>query len=174
MPDTKPDTKPETKPDTKTDTTRNTTDGPPADPAAAFEFFNEIGIISQLASNRMQRSLPHELTQSQFSVLNWFVRVDDAATPGRLARAFQVTGGAMTNTLGKLAGKGFISITADPDSGRSKIVRLTTAGRRAREDAIAATGPALVEFLEHFPRRRLDRVLPLLREVRAYLDAARD
>ncbi|MGE0623641.1 MAG: MarR family winged helix-turn-helix transcriptional regulator [Pseudomonadales bacterium] len=147
---------------------------PTTDPGVAFEFFNEIGIISQLAMNRMQRSLPHELTQSQFSVLNWFIRVDDEATPGRLARAFQVTGGAMTNTLGKLAAKGFISITPDPDSGRRKIVRLTAAGRRAREDAIAATVPALLEFLDRFPRQRLERALPLLRAVRAYLDAERD
>ena len=54
--------------------------------ATAFEFFNEIGIIAQLSSNQMQRTMPHGLTQSQFSVLNWFVRVDDQATPGRLAR----------------------------------------------------------------------------------------
>ncbi|HEY5647538.1 MAG TPA: MarR family transcriptional regulator [Pseudomonadales bacterium] len=143
------------------------------EPAAAFEFFNEIGIIGQLAGNRMERSLPHGLTRSQFSVLNWFVRVDDEATPGRLARAFQVTAGAMTNTLGKLAGKGFVSIEPDPGSGRRKIVRLTPAGRRARDEAIAATEPDLRAFLERFPRQRLDRALPLLRAVRAYLDAAR-
>ena len=53
--------------------------------ADAYRFFNEIGIIAQLSSNQMQRSLPHALNQSQFSVLNWFVRVDDEATPGRLA-----------------------------------------------------------------------------------------
>jgi len=118
--------------------------------------------------------MPHGLTQSQFSVLNWFLRVDDAATPGRLARAFQVTGGAMTNTLGKLADKGFVSVTPDPDSGRRKIVRLTPAGRQARDEAIAATGPALLELLDRFPRQRLERALPLLRAVRAYLDAERD
>ena len=140
----------------------------------AFEFFNEIGIIGQLASNEMQRAMPHGLTQSQFSVLNWFCRVDDQATPGRLARAFQVSGGAMTNTLGKLAAKGFVRITPDPESGRSKIVRLTAAGRKARDEAIAATGPSLTGFLDRFPRSRLERALPLLRAVRAYLDEARD
>ncbi len=142
--------------------------------AAAFEFFNEIGIIGQLGSNRMQRSLPHGLNQSQFSVLNWFIRVDDRATPGRLARAFQVTGGAMTNTLGKLSAKGFVRIEPDPESGRSKIVTLTPAGRRAREDAITALSEDLTRFLEAFPEHRLKEVLPLLREARAFLDAARD
>jgi DNA-binding MarR family transcriptional regulator len=142
--------------------------------ATAFEFFNEIGIIGQLASNQMQRTMPFGLTQSQFSVLNWFVRVDDQATPGRLARAFQVTRGAMTNTLGKLEGKGFIHVEPDPTSGRSKIVTLTSAGRRARDQAIAAADEALGEFLQQFPSRMLQRSLPLLREVRAWLDAARE
>jgi DNA-binding MarR family transcriptional regulator len=140
----------------------------------AYTFFNEIGIISQLSSKQMQRAMPHGLTQSQFSVLNWFVRVDNQATPGRLANAFQVTKGAMTNTLGKLVQKNFIQISPDPDSGRSKIVRMTPAGRKARDQAIAATHVDLQEFLQHIPASTLTAALPLLREVRAYLDAARD
>ena len=139
----------------------------------AFEFFNEIGIIAQLSSNQMQRAMPHGLTQSQFSVLNWFIRVDSQATPGRLAKAFQVTRGAMTNTLGKLESKGFIEVTPDPASGRSKIVRLTPAGRRARDRAIAASNGPLKEFLETFPRATLNEALPLLKSIRAYLDDAR-
>lgn len=145
-----------------------------ADRATAFEFFTEIGIIGQLSSNRMQRTLPHELTQSQFSVLNWFTRVDDQATPTRLANAFQVTRGAMTNTLSKLSRKGFIRIEPDPDSGRSKIVTLTAEGRAARAAAITALGAELSEFLSAFPAGRLRRALPLLRETRAFLDAARE
>ncbi len=145
-----------------------------ADQATAFEFFNEIGIISQLGSNRMQRALPHGLNQSQFSVLNWFVRVDEQATPTRLARAFQVTGGAMTNTLTKLSSKGFVQIEPDPESGRSKIVTLTAQGRAAREAAIVALGADLDEFLRSFSAARLQQALPLLREARAFLDAARE
>ena len=141
---------------------------------SAFEFFNEIGIIAQLSSNQLQRNMPHGLTQSQFSVLNWFIRVDRQATPGRLAKAFQLTPGAMTNTLSKLESKGFVRIEPDPDSGRSKIVRLTPAGRRARDSAIAANDAALKGFLEEFPATTLQEALPLLRSVRAYLDAARE
>ena len=140
----------------------------------AFEFFNEIGIIAQLTSNQLQRNLPHSLTQSQFSVLNWFLRVDDEASPGRLARAFQVTRGAMTNTLGKLEAKGFVSIEPDPHSGRSKTVRLTAAGRQARDQAIKATGAAMAPFLEAFSVTSLKATLPQLRAIRAWLDAARD
>lgn len=141
---------------------------------SAYLFFNEIGIIAQLSANQFQRVLPHGLNQSQFSVLNWFVRVDVEATPGRLANAFQVTKGAMTNTLGKLHDKGLIRIDPDPDSGRRKIVRLTAAGRRARDEAVAASFPLLSEFIARFDGRQIDAALPLLQEIRAYLDALRD
>jgi DNA-binding MarR family transcriptional regulator len=140
----------------------------------AYTFFNEINIIAQLSTNQMDRQLPQGLNQSQFGVLNWFTRVDDEATPGRLAKAFQVSKGAMTNTLGKLAAKGFVSITADPASGRRKLVRLTPRGRKARNAAVEATFPQLEAFLEEFGIARIRRQLPQLQRIRAYLDAARD
>lgn len=141
---------------------------------SAFALFNEISIIAQLSTNQMQRTMPHDLTQSQFAVLNWFIRVDDQATPGRLAKAFQVTKGAMTNTLGKLETKGFITVRPDPDSGRRKLIRLTPLGRKARDAALAATYPQLETFLAQFPASRLSRLLPALREIRQYLDTARE
>lgn len=144
-----------------------------ADLQIAYGFFNEIGIISQLSSNQMQRAMPHDLTQSQFSVLNWFVRVDTQATPGRLAKAFQVTRGAMTNTLQKLQAKGFIDIQIDPASARQKIVTLTATGRRARDSAMSANHPQLTAFLEAFDINTIERALPLLRRIRAYLDELR-
>jgi DNA-binding MarR family transcriptional regulator len=140
---------------------------------ATYAFFNEIGIIAQLSSNRQQRVLPNGLTGSQFSVLTWFVRVADEATPGRLATAFQVTKGAMTNTLTKLKDKGFLAIEPDPESGRRKIVRLTPAGRRARDDAVTSTHPRLAEFLQHVDARQIEAVLPFLQAVRKYLDESR-
>lgn len=142
--------------------------------ADAYRFFNEINIIAQLSSNQMSQRMPHGLNLSQFGVLNWFVRVDDEATPGRLARAFQVSKGAMTNTLSKLEAKGFVRVAPDPASGRRKLVRLTPRGRAARNDAVAAASPVLEEFLAHFRIGALRRQLPLLERVRRHLDAARD
>lgn len=138
-----------------------------------FSFFNEIGIIAQLANNLFARSLPSGLTQSQFAVLNWFVRVDDEATPKRLATAFQVTPGAMTNTLKKLADKGLVCVEPDAHSGRQKRVTMTAEGRVLREQAIAAAAPLLAEFAERFPPESLDSTLTELRAVRGYLDERR-
>lgn len=142
--------------------------------ADAYRFFNEINIIAQLSANQMDRLMPHGLNRSQFGVLNWFVRVDDEATPGRLAQAFQVSKGAMTNTLGKLTAKGFVSVSADPESGRRKRVRLTHSGRMARDEAIAAAYPLLEAFLDAFDVESIRRQLPQLERIRAYLDEARE
>ena len=140
---------------------------------AVFTYFNEIGIISQLSTVLFEQSLPEGLTLSQFSVLNWFVRVDVEATPGRLARAFQVTGGAMTNTLKKLESKGLVKVEPDKNSGRRKRVTMTRKGNQVRDEAIKAVAPLLREFSERFPVEKLGRQTRQLAKVREYLDERR-
>ena len=138
-----------------------------------FTFFNEIGIISQLASTEFERCLPLGLTGSQFGVLNWFMRVEDAATPGRLAKAFQVTGGAMTNTLKKLQAKGLVKVEPDAESGRQKRVTITAKGRAARSKAIQATAPVFAQFAQEFSPAQIERVVQQLEKIRKYLDEKR-
>ena len=138
-----------------------------------FKFFNEIGIINQLASNAFESCLPDGLTVSQFSVLNWFIRVDNEATPGRLATAFMVTKGAMTNTLKRLEDKGFIQVRPDEQSGRRKLVTMTPAGASARAAAILAVEPLLKDVLKQFNSVELSASMPFLEQVRAFLDQRR-
>ncbi len=138
-----------------------------------FSYFTEIGIIAQLSATMFERQLPEGLTLAQFSVLNWFTRVDDEATPSRLARAFQVTGGAMTNTLGKLQSKGLIKVEPDPLSGRKKRVTMTEAGRRLRETAIKEAMPLFEEFYEEMDMQVIRRQLPELEQFRQFLDEYR-
>jgi len=145
-----------------------------ADLGDAYRLFNEINIIAQLSANAFERVLPHGLTLSQFSVLNWFVRVDDLATPGRLAQAFQVSKGAMTNTLKRLLDKGFVTVVTDPQSARSKHVRMTPAGRQARDAAIAASAPLLTDVLAQLDGNRIRALLPALETLRIHLDRARE
>lgn len=138
-----------------------------------FGFFNEIGIISQLASNMFERQLPEGLTNSQFGVLNWFHRVDNEATPSRLATAFQVTGGAMTNTLKKLEAKGLIKVEPDATSGRQKRVTITKQGSAMREKAIRSAAPLLAEFAQAFSVNTIEKQTRQLQKVRQYLDEYR-
>lgn len=138
-----------------------------------FTFFNEVGIIEQLARSRLERVLPAGLKAPHFGVLNHLVRLGDQTSPLRLARAFQVSKGTMTNTLQRLEARGLIELRADPEDGRGKQVRLTAKGRAMRETAIKAIAPAMAELATRFPESEFQKVLPLLQSVRAYLDEAR-
>jgi DNA-binding MarR family transcriptional regulator len=138
-----------------------------------FAYFTEIGIISQLSSALFASALPLGLTQAQFSVLNWFSRVDSHATPGRLAKAFQVTPGAMTNTLKRLENQQLIKIEPDPDSGRKKRVTITSQGKEMREKAIAAVAPLLLELSNNLDTQSINDQISALTNVRRYLDERR-
>lgn len=138
-----------------------------------FQFFNEIGIIEQLARTKLESVLPDGLKISQFSVLNHLVRLGGEWSPARLANAFQVTKGAMTNTLQRLESRGLVKIIADPDDGRAKLVSLTPAGRDMREQCIRNTAPLLIELEAQFGEQCFSDALPLLEAIRKYLDEHR-
>lgn len=88
-----------------------------------FEFFNEIGIIDQLAGTMFERALPTGMTRAQFTVLNHFVRLGHKErSPAQLASAFQVTRPTMTSTLARMARDGLVAIRDDPTDGRAKLV----------------------------------------------------
>ena len=151
--------------------TKKKPDTPTSSPL--FVYFNEIGIIAQLSTALFERTLPEGLNNSQFGVLNWFSRVDSQASPGRLATAFQVTAGAMTNTLKKLESKGLVRIEPDEFSGRKKKVTITAKGEKIRQQAIAAAAPLFQEFAERFPQESIEAQTEELRKVREYLDLLR-
>jgi len=138
-----------------------------------FRMFNEIGIISQLSSNRLERLLPPGMSIAQFSLLNHLVRLGGAWAPSRLARAFQVSKGAMTNTLQRLEAKGLIRVAVDPDDARGKLVEITDAGRRMREKCIRATGAAMGDIVKLVPSDDVGAVLPFLEHLRKTLDENR-
>lgn len=156
------------------------TDAPPspagddADDPLAFRVLNEVAIINQLASRAFETALPPGLSLAQFSVLNHLVRLGDDRTPARIAAAFQVPRPTMTHTLGRLAAAGLVRLVADPEDGRGKRVRLTPAGEAMRRRAVDATAPLLAELGEAVPEPLLAALLPLLADLRARLDAARE
>ena len=139
-----------------------------------FNFFTEIGIIAQLSQTQFERLMPSGMTIAQFTVLNHCVRVGDGKSPALLARAFQVTKGTMTSTLHRLEQKGLVAIHPDPADGRSKIVRITEAGRAMRESCVAATQP-WAERIGAMPEANdMATLLPRLAALRAALDADRN
>ncbi|WP_284180014.1 MarR family transcriptional regulator [Rhabdaerophilum sp. SD176] len=143
-------------------------------PDAFFAFFTEVGILAQLSQTQFERLMPAGMTLAQFTVLNHCVRVSDGRSPATLARAFQVTKGTMTSTLQRLEQKGLVVIHADPKDGRSKIVRITEAGRAMREACIATTYPWAEDLLAKFDAKEISELIPRLAALRSILDAERD
>lgn len=149
---------------------------PRADDTTAlfFALFNEIAIISQLSGRMLEARLPKGFLVSHFAVLNHLAKLGDGRTPLAIARAFQVPKPTMTHTLAGLADAGLVRFAANPQDGRSKCVMLTDKGRRFREDAIARLKPDFAQLSRQFKPEAISGALPLLAELRAYLDKARE
>ena len=106
----------------------------------AIALLAEIAAVDQLARSRLAKALPKGMELSHFMVLGNLDRMGEK-TPAQLAKTFNVTKGAMTNTLSKLEVAGYIHIRPDWDDARRKLVSISTAGRTARSDAVRAVTP---------------------------------
>lgn len=145
-----------------------------SDPRPLFEIFKEIGIIEQLSRARLEARLPEGLIAPHFAVLNHLIHRGDGAVPIDMARAFQVPKTSMTHTLKGLAAGGYIELRANPNDGRSKTVWLTQKGRALQAETIAKLVPASMEMLAEVDIDALKAILPVLKQLRQTMDAARD
>ncbi|MEM9496453.1 MAG: MarR family transcriptional regulator [Pseudomonadota bacterium] len=102
-----------------------------------FGFFTEIGIINQLSTTLLAKSLPDGVHPSHFSILNHLARLGDGKSPNQIASAMQVTKNTMTHSLKVLSDRTYIEVRPDPQDGRGKLVYLTPSGRSFRDGAIA-------------------------------------
>ena len=139
-----------------------------------FVLFNEIGIIEQLIRNLLEKKLPKGFLISHFSVLNHLIRVKDGQTPLVMARAFQVPKTTMTHTLAVLERHQLIDIRPNPDDRRSKCVFITASGREFRDQAIADIAPDLEAVRDRFPEDKVSKIVPLLADIRQFLDDYRN
>lgn len=139
-----------------------------------FGLFNEIGIIEQLSRALFEARLPDGFLISHFTVLNHLIRVQDGQTPLTLANAFQVPKTTMTHTLAGLEKHKLIIMKPNPDDGRSKCVWLTKAGTDFRNEAILKMGREFAHLSKEIAPEKVAAALPLLKELRIYLDNNRD
>lgn len=136
----------------------------------AIALFSEIIASEQLMRGRLSRALPKGMELSHFMVLNFLSRQQRERTPLQLANAFNLTKGAMTNTLSKLDAQGYIHIRPDWDDARSKKVAISDAGDRARDEAILSIIPLFDEVMEGLDTDRVKDGLRFLREFRSVLE----
>jgi DNA-binding MarR family transcriptional regulator len=136
----------------------------------AVALFGELFMADQLARNRISKVLPKGMELSHFSVLNHLARVGDERSPAQLARAFHVTRGAMTNTLGRLEWAGHVHIRPDWEDARRKFVAISPSGRAARDSAVAAVVPLIADVVKTLGQDRVRSLLAVLRELRLRLE----
>ncbi|QIE55858.1 MarR family transcriptional regulator [Pikeienuella piscinae] len=142
------------------------------DDPITFTVLTEIRAIEQLVELRLQRALPDGLELSQFAVLNHFSHLGGEKSPAQLAKVFQLTKGAMTNTIQRLEAAGHVRVRPDEKDRRRKLVSLTESGLEMRNRAINALAPVFAEITAGVGRDRLRSALPALRELRLFLSAA--
>jgi DNA-binding MarR family transcriptional regulator len=113
----------------------------PRDVAAALRV--SIGLFVR---RLRQAPAPGELTLPEISALTRLDRAG-AATPGKLAKAEQISPQAMGTTLGALVQRGFVRRHPDPGDGRRAVMSLTGAGRRAVRNKRTARTEQLAKAL---------------------------
>lgn len=144
------------------------------DPAnEVFGFFNEIGIINQLSTAMLSKSLPNGVHPSHFSILNHLVRMGDGKSPMRIASAMQVTKNTMTHSLQVLTNRGYITVASDPEDGRGKLVYLTDKGREFRDQSIDRVTSAFNHVIGPEQLDIMRRISNDLIEMRKHLDESR-
>ncbi len=135
----------------------------------AVTLFSEIIALDQLARGTLARVLPKGMELSHFSVLNHLHHAGGERTPAQLAATFNLTRGAMTNTLGKLEWAGWVHVRPDWDDARRKLVSISPSGVAARDAAVAAITPLVSDVVSRVGADRVRTTLPVLRALRARL-----
>lgn len=148
-------------------------------PPLPFRIVNWIGIIEQLASSAANRVLaPLDLPLPQFILLNHFTNRPAAEAGGHtimaLAGSLQQPQPGITKTVQKLVDKGLLAERANPQDGRSKLLRMTAKGVAAHQAAIAALMPELARAFEGWSDKEMQRLFADLDRLKVWLDADRD
>ena len=142
----------------------------PLNDPLAVSLFSEISTIDHLLKVRLSKTLPLGMELSHFVILNHFATLEGEKTPIQLARSFNVTKGAITNTLTKLLKMGYIHVRPDWEDGRSKLVSISNAGKNARDDAVNCIEPILGDLMKVMGAEKTKTIIPFLRDLRILLN----
>jgi len=94
-------------------------------------------------THHIEREVQRELTEHGIGMWELDVLLPLRRAPegqlsaGDLVRLCQVTSGAITNRIGRLADRGWVTRNVDPDDRRQVIVTITKDGRRRAEQILA-------------------------------------
>ena len=142
----------------------------PINDPLAVSLFSEISAIDHLLKMRLSKSLPAGMELSHFSILNYISTLEGEKTPAQLARSFNLTKGAITNTLTKLSKMGYIHVRPDWDDARSKLVSISISGKNARDCAVNSIEPILGNLMKVMGAEQTKSIIPFLRDLRILLN----
>ena len=142
----------------------------PINDPLAVSLFSEISAIDHLFKLKLSKSLPTGMELSHFSILNHIANLEAEKTPAQLARSFNLTKGAITNTLIKLSHMGYIHIRPDWNDARSKLISISPAGKNARDVAVDSIEPILGDLMNGISTDQTKSIIPFLRNLRILLN----
>lgn len=133
------------------------------DPVAVFSRISRLA--RHLDLTRRAAFSAHAIESWEFDVLAALRRAGAPyeLSPGRLLRETLVTSGTMTNRVDRLAVRGFVERSPDPEDRRGVIVRLTPEGKAAVDGAFEALLDAERALLADLSGRDQAKLAGLLR-----------
>lgn len=138
--------------------------------ALGTALFSEILATDQILKSRISKVLPKGMELSHFVILNHLAGHSEEVTPAQLAHRFNLTKGAVTNTMKKLEQAGHIHVRPDWDDARRKWVRLSDAGLLSRDTAILLINPIIQDVCDRLGDEKLRQAVRLLRDIRSGLN----
>ncbi|MCE7882718.1 MAG: MarR family transcriptional regulator [Actinobacteria bacterium ATB1] len=110
---------------------------------------------------------PFDLNPSDYAVLAALRRAGPPyrMAPNELYTLLERSSGGMTKMLKRLEGLGLVERVEDPDDKRSKLVRLTSAGIAAEEEAFEAFLASTHELLRSTSAKELEQIDEALRRL---------
>lgn len=113
-----------------------------------------------------------DLTLPQFDVVSQLIRRPEGMTAGDLSRALLVTAGNVTGIITRLAARGLVERTRDPNDARVVCLALTPEGRRVALREIAKEERQLGEIFARLGPEEFQRVVDALDVLRHAVDGA--
>ena len=137
----------------------------------ALALISEIFAVNQRAKNRFGRALPAGVELSHFVLLNHIANSKGEKSPAQLSAAFNLTKGAVSNTLKRLNWHGYIHISPDWDDARRKHISISHAGRKLVQEAMQAMLPIAADLVKDMGDDTIRQTLPVLRALRLHLES---
>ena len=135
-------------------------------PAEGTNVLFDVWLVSRATSGLLDAALASSgLTADEFGIYSVLTSAD-TLTPTELARWMSAPPTTISSYVKRLEGRGHLSRDRNPGDGRSYLLRLTPAGRRAHQAAGAAFLPVLQRVVDRLGRREpgIRRSLASLRE----------